>query len=790
MLQDLLNNSLEDINSFPAGCLMKVLGHICGFMNCDYGVILTIDKQMIADKQKERMTLDVIYGYLDEDVLEFRNNPKIFPIGIGKDNLVSAEAYEKRKTIIKSGDVPNFRLTEGVKKILSHPVKREEGEIDAILTLESRSESGFSKYEKGEDLVEILLCGRLVAAALHARQSLLFKFDEFLKLKKYSATGKLALDSAEWIRQAFRVNSCAIYFSEYIPDKFKSQLRCKASVIGGREIPEAVNRTYEDNEGYVGWVFAQKRHLYLPEFENDKSPALDNYEKLSNGVRPKKTGNLNENFRDIKFKSYIGVPLSIGLKTIGVLEILDTTRDYAESDVPLLKAIGSRIAEEFLVINKNRRQEKLYIVPNIQTGNFQKVIRGVVDTCMAVTEASHGFFMEKKDGFLHPRAVRGVRLDKLDIETVSTDDEDSILIKTLRKKYPQHEYDFPEFASIYEQSDKLITTLRGQEVKTFLLVPVQLEIPKETGIHSTDDTNPNQLEDLGVLVLASLDKDAFQEEEILIAALAEIVSYNIWGSRKFEELKDARADIAKLERETQFHNKIVTAAAFSAATMHSAKRHMEDLVEPINSLSTIIKDSSIQNKVKIVTTGVKELIDIFDRLHLMYAEGIAPNKAVHDLATLIQETRTHMQSTFSRRNIKFHSLIKPQEYSVYVDDLLFKVVLINLMRNSIEANTREIIVRADVTESRNKEQVNWKFISIKFKDNGDGIEEEDFKIIFEPFKSTKEDGMGVGLTVNKNIIEKMDGEINILSSTIGKGTTFEILLPEEKIKITSNPLKD
>jgi len=72
-------------------------------------------------------------------------------------------------------------------------------------------------------------------------------------------------------------------------------------------------------------------------------------------------------------------------------------------------------------------------------------------------------------------------------------------------------------------------------------------------------------------------------------------------------------------------------------------------------------------------------------------------------------------------------------------------------------------------------------VELSFIDHGSGIKEEHLKRIFEPFFTTKEvgKGTGLGLSVSYGIIKEHGGEISV-QSTVGKGTTFTIILPIQK----------
>ena len=65
-------------------------------------------------------------------------------------------------------------------------------------------------------------------------------------------------------------------------------------------------------------------------------------------------------------------------------------------------------------------------------------------------------------------------------------------------------------------------------------------------------------------------------------------------------------------------------------------------------------------------------------------------------------------------------------------------------------------------------------------DNGRGISPEDLPNIFRPFYTTKGDGTGLGLSLARRIVEDHDGRIDV-TSTVGKGTTFAVMLPLERL---------
>jgi signal transduction histidine kinase len=69
-------------------------------------------------------------------------------------------------------------------------------------------------------------------------------------------------------------------------------------------------------------------------------------------------------------------------------------------------------------------------------------------------------------------------------------------------------------------------------------------------------------------------------------------------------------------------------------------------------------------------------------------------------------------------------------------------------------------------------------VRVVFADDGVGISPEEQDVLFEPFHTTKEVGVGLGLYISKNIVQDHGGRIEVESEQ-GKGATFTVWLPSE-----------
>ena len=111
---------------------------------------------------------------------------------------------------------------------------------------------------------------------------------------------------------------------------------------------------------------------------------------------------------------------------------------------------------------------------------------------------------------------------------------------------------------------------------------------------------------------------------------------------------------------------------------------------------------------------------------------------------------------------------------VYVNTYEIKQVLINLLRNAVEAIPKGGRI---VVETQYKREKAHEFAEIKVIDNGVGVREEDIADVFTPFFSLKRSGIGLGLAICKKIVEENHhGQIR-MDSRLSKGTTITVTLP-------------
>ena len=130
------------------------------------------------------------------------------------------------------------------------------------------------------------------------------------------------------------------------------------------------------------------------------------------------------------------------------------------------------------------------------------------------------------------------------------------------------------------------------------------------------------------------------------------------------------------------------------------------------------------------------------------------------------EFRLLMEEELKTRNAEFQVERVGLEI-VRIDKNILKQVLLNLVKNALEADATRITAAFKATEER---------LSVEVKDNGKGIAEELKPSIFKPYMSSKTKGMGLGLHITRRLVQVLNGTLELVSPEPGN-TVFRVLLP-------------
>jgi len=122
--------------------------------------------------------------------------------------------------------------------------------------------------------------------------------------------------------------------------------------------------------------------------------------------------------------------------------------------------------------------------------------------------------------------------------------------------------------------------------------------------------------------------------------------------------------------------------------------------------------------------------------------------------------------------------LQPELAPVVADAVLIEQVVINLVRNAVDALAAQPVdpVRPRRIEACTLQTPDRRFVRIDVRDNGPGLQGRRIEALCAPFYSTKAEGMGMGLAICRSILEAHQGVLDAVESP-GGGAWFSLTLP-------------
>lgn len=173
---------------------------------------------------------------------------------------------------------------------------------------------------------------------------------------------------------------------------------------------------------------------------------------------------------------------------------------------------------------------------------------------------------------------------------------------------------------------------------------------------------------------------------------------------------------------------------------------------------------------------LNRLIDDLQELALAEAGQLRLNRSSCDIASLLRQSLLAAQPRLSQQAIQSELVVEDDLPELELDAERMGQVLRNLLNNALTHTSAGGTIRLIA------EQGTDQTISIRIEDTGSGIPADDLPFIFERFyradrsRNRATGGAGLGLTIVKQLIEAHGGTISV-SSQVGKGSSFQILLP-------------
>jgi PAS domain S-box-containing protein len=243
------------------------------------------------------------------------------------------------------------------------------------------------------------------------------------------------------------------------------------------------------------------------------------------------------------------------------------------------------------------------------------------------------------------------------------------------------------------------------------------------------------------------------------------------------ERKRAEAEL-HLERQELAHiSRLSTMGELAASLAHELHQPLTAILSNAQAAQRFIAaDSTDLDEVREILADIiqdnSRAAEVIRRMRsLVKKEGI--ELAAIELSTIIQDVILLTRTDAMLHNIRVLLDLGPGLPPVRGDRVQLQQVLLNLLLNAFDAmgncpaNQREITVRA----KRDSGQV-----EVSVSDQGTGLTPHALERIFQPFFTTKRDGLGMGLAISRSIIEAHGGRLGA-KNNVGRGATFGFILP-------------
>ncbi len=248
------------------------------------------------------------------------------------------------------------------------------------------------------------------------------------------------------------------------------------------------------------------------------------------------------------------------------------------------------------------------------------------------------------------------------------------------------------------------------------------------------------------------------------------VHVDIDDSKRTEDA--LRATQAKLSRATQ----VATVAELAASIAHEINQPLAALVANAHACQRWLSAEPpnlerAQVTVDRILRDGRDAAEVVSRIRALFKRTTL-TRTLLDVNEVIAEVSRLMSDELSSRTVTIATDLDAKLPATWVDRVQMQQVIVNLVRNSIEAmesadshpKVLSIRSRRDGSDG----------VLVEIRDTGIGV--EDVERIFEPFFSTKGHGMGMGLAICRSIVEAHEGRLWATRNS-PRGATFSIRLP-------------
>ena len=454
--------------------------------------------------------------------------------------------------------------------------------------------------------------------------------------------------------------------------------------------------------------------------------------------------------------SMLSVPMCMKDRIIGVINCYTS---YPHS--------FSRMEEEMLTTVANQAALCIENSGLMETLDIDEILRLVLEgvTKNIGFDRARLYMVNEKRNVLECKMAVGVDEEKMKGIVLPLDPRNSVVARSVFEKQP---FIIPDASQ-----DPRVNPILKEKFNLHSLVVIPLLVKeKALGVIAADHLEPG--------------KNVTRETLESVMTFAQQAGLAIHNAFRYQELKNfsqqmeekiqkTTAELRKTEAQLIRSEKLAALGQLAAGIAHEIRNPLTSINILIHSLrENLSSKDSHREDLKVIEEEIDRINEIVDQF-LRFARPSPPLLEKVEVPSIFEETLQLLRPQIEKQRISVQKNFRSLP-PVTIDKEQMKQVALNLLLNAIQAMPEGGRLRLGGLVP---EENQWVRLSIQ--DTGIGIPPEDMDKLFDPFFSTREGGIGLGLSIAHRIIDQHHGRIEV-ESTPEKGTLFTIWLPLEQRK--------
>jgi signal transduction histidine kinase len=449
--------------------------------------------------------------------------------------------------------------------------------------------------------------------------------------------------------------------------------------------------------------------------------------------------------------SMLSVPMCVKDRVIGVINCYTSyPHSFSKSEEEILTTVANQAA----ICIENSGLMETFDIDEI----LRLVLEGV--TKNIGFDRARLYLVNEKRNILECKMAVGIDEGKIKEITLPLDPEESVVARSIFEKRP---FVIPDASRDPRVNPVLQEKLNLQSL---VVIPL-LAKEKSLGAIAADHTEPGR--DITRETLESVMTFA-QQAGLAIHNALMYQELKAFSQQMEEKIQKTTADLRKTEAQLIRSEKLAALGQLSAGIAHEIRNPLTSINILIHSLTeNLPTEHSRWEDLKVIEEEILRINEIVDQF-LRFAKPASPLLEKTNLIPIFEEILQLLRPQIEKCRIAVNKEFEPLPL-ITVDKEQIKQVILNLLMNAIQAMTGGGKLSMSGRLSKD-----GYWVELAIQDSGVGIPPEDIDKLFDPFFSTKEGGIGLGLSIAHRIIDQHHGKIEV-ESIPEKGTLFTISLP-------------